>query len=134
MKLTRFASGSVRGFSKIKPAPSTSKIGQYFWANPSVSHQNRTEVSWSKLSYWWVDPEHTIHATQLPTSATHVTMVPTSLVPFVSANSWTQPKSIDAASVGIEFYSYSPIYITCNITVSAPATCIFGGYTSNNSP
>ncbi len=135
MKLTKFATGSIRGFSKLKlHSPVELKIGEYFWADPSIVVQNPWDISWVNLDYWWTDPEHTIQAEYLPTSATAVTFIATSLAPYVTASSWTQPLSVNAGYTNITFWSNTPVSVTCPLSFMGQASATFTGYATYGTP
>jgi hypothetical protein len=124
MKLTRFASGSVQGFGKLRTLLTVQ--GKYFWASSS----NNDLDKWWNLSSWWADYNHTITANRLPTSATDVVILG-SVIPYTDLDrqGWVQPRSIDAGTTGITFYSALSNTVTCNISAISPGVVAF----SNNS-
>ena len=132
MKLTKFGSGSARGFGKnARPSVVLVKIGEYFWATA-----NESNPVWSNLNFWWYDNAHAVQATQLPLSTTNVKVLADSAIPFVelSAASWVQPASINSGTTGIIFYSQAPYSITCSITAISPAVALFTGGAVYNLP
>jgi hypothetical protein len=124
MKLTRFASGSVRGFGKLNS--STVLPGKYFWATSSSNDFDK----WWNIPSWWVDYEHTEAANALPIAITDVVIIGT-VVPYVDLDrqGWVQPQSIDAGTTGITFYSALSNTVSCNISAIDPGVVTF---TSNS--
>lgn len=124
MKLTRIASGSVQGFGKNK----FSQIfpGKYFWAS---SYSNNSDQWWN-LNSWWRDDSHTLLASRPPTADTDAVILG-SVVPYADLDrpGWIQPKSIDAGTTGITFYSALSNTITCNVSAVSPGVVTF----TNNS-
>lgn len=127
MKLTRFASGSVQGFGKLK----SSQIlqGKYFWAS---SYSNNLDKWWN-LASWWVEDSHTKAATRLPSEITDVIVIG-SVVPYVDLDrpGWIQPRSIDAGTTGITFYSALSSTVSCNISAVSPGAVTFTNNSSYN--
>lgn len=120
MKLARFSSGSIKGFGGGLKS-SANLVGTHFYST--------SQRQWTNLNNWWAEATHTIQATTLPTALTNVTILDNSVIPFVelSATSWVQPLSINAGNVGIVFYSGTVRSVTCNITVTPPASARFTG-------
>ena len=128
MKLTRFASGSVQGFGKLKS--SQVLYGKYFWASSSSNNLDK----WWNLASWWADDALTKPATRLPTGTTDVTIALGSVVPYVDLDiqGWIQPQSIDAGTTGITFYSALSNTVSCNISAVNPGLVTFTNNSSYN--
>jgi hypothetical protein len=120
MKLTRFATGSVQGFGKIK----SSEVfqGAYFWSSSSDNNLNQ----WWNLKSWWVDGARTRAASKLPKSDTDVVIVAGSVAPYLSLDreGLVQPQSINAGTVGLTAHSDTSAPLTCSITVTSPPAAI----------
>jgi hypothetical protein len=125
MKLTRFASSSVRGLRKIR-VPLTNAQGKYFWAASSGNDFDK----WWNITSWWADYNHTQAANFLPTTETDVVILGT-VVPYVDLDrqDWVQPQSINAGTTGITFYSALSDTVSCNISAMDPGIVTF----TNNS-
>ena len=130
MKLTRFASGSVQGFGKFKSTQSIVAIGKYFWASSSSNNLDK----WWNLTSWWSNEAHTNQATTLPTNDTDVIVVDGSVVPYVDLDrqDWVQPKSINARTTGITFYSTLSNTIACELFATSPGVITFTNNSSFN--
>lgn len=128
MKLTRFASGSVRGFGKTTQLNEV--VGKYFWASSSSNNLDK----WWNLASWWSDEAHTSQANTLPTNTIDVIVVNGSVVPYVDLDrqGWVQPQSIDAGTTGITFYSALSNTVTCNLSATSPGTVTFTNNSSFN--
>jgi len=90
----------------------TITIGTYFYATVSRD--------WYDLTNWYIYSNRAAGANRLPLSSTNVVILSGTLTPFVNLNdtNWVQPSSIDASRGGIEFFSSTPLAITCPLSGS----------------
>ena len=79
----------------------TSENAIYFYSTSSTD--------WSDLSNWWLDVDHTVPASELPSELSEVYIVSGSVAPVVLVDVgvdegwWESPASVDASDVGITF-------------------------------
>ena len=111
---------NLKVFGKMKvgggsSVPST-VTGKYFYAPSSANNRDQ----WYNLQSWWGNANHTIPATELPTSATDV-IVLGSVAPIADLDrqDWVQPNTINSGTAGVVFTSQLSGNVSCSITGAA---------------
>ena len=102
-----------------------SGIGKYWYTTTTADNADK----WQTVSSWYTDVNHQHPAASIPDSNTDVFILG-SIGPFADIDNvlWTQPKSINSGTAGVEFKSLQYGNVSCDI--NGPAT--FSGNSTYN--
>lgn len=93
----------------------------------AIYFYSTSSTEWDDLSNWWLDVDHTVPASELPSELSEVYVVNGSVAPVVLVDVgvdegwWESPLSVDASDVGISFVNSSD-----DISVSVEIDTITG--------
>ncbi len=107
-------------------------LGEVTAESCAIYFYSTSSTDWDDLDNWWLDVDHTVSATELPSGSSEVYIVDGSVEPIVlvdvgtSEEWWVSPRSIDATDVGITF-----VNVSGEVTASVEVDSMIGNITAS---